>query len=185
MNLIVYLKTGKKTEIIACLKKVSPNTAIQFSDNFSIELKKKKKTNFTFGPDGQAPEGGILKGKSIKVPPGIGKDAYPDIKEPVRVEHTRTTGGYGGGGEKKKMDIPPQNNRPNPQPRRGIPPPRQQNDEDDGQDAPPPRRTGPPPRGRIPPRSQDNDDDGQDAPPPRRTGRLPMTGIPRMPLPPM
>jgi len=87
------LENRKKTEIIASLKKVSPNTSIQFSDNFSIELKKKKKTNSTFQSDGQAPEGGILKGKSVKVPPGLGKDAYPDIKEPTRVEHTRTTGG--------------------------------------------------------------------------------------------
>jgi len=155
-------------------------------------LKKNKRTQFSFKLQQDAPEGGIVKGKNINVPSGIGKDAYPDIKVPVKVEHTRTTGyGGGGGGGNKKMDIPPQNNRPpqNQQPRR-VPVPQQTDEDDDGGQAPPPRRTGPPPRGRLPRQTNDDDDDngGGQAPPPRRTGRLPMPGMggpPRMPIPPM
>jgi len=36
------LENRKKTEIIAAIKKVSPNTQILFSDTFTIELKKKE-----------------------------------------------------------------------------------------------------------------------------------------------
>jgi len=113
------LENRKKTEIIATVKKVSPNTQILFSDVFTVELKKKKRTQFNFQMDQNAPEGGVLKGKSIKVCAGLGKDAYPDIKEPVKVNHTRTVGGYGGGGNNdnqppKRMEIPPPGNRGQP-----------------------------------------------------------------------
>jgi len=160
MNLIASLKIEKKTEIIAIVKKVSPNTQILFSDVFNIGLKKNKRTQFNFQVQQDAPEGGQVKGKSIKVPPGLGKDAYPDIKEPVRVEHTRTTGGYGGGGN-RQMDIPPQNNQPPPPGRIRLPPPSR----------------------RVPPPSNDDGDNGtdnqDDAPPPTRRippGRLPGRG---------
>jgi len=148
-------------------------------------LKKKKRTQFTFQIQQDAPEGGQIKGKNIKVPAGIGKDAYPDIKEPVRVEHTRTTG-YGGG-ETRKMDIPPQNTQKGfPPPRRGLPPRNVQQDDEDPN--PPPRR-GP---SRLPPRNQPQDEENNDQeednpPPPRRMvgGRGVGLPLPRRTPPPM
>jgi len=150
---------------------VSPNTQILISDVFNIELKKKKRVQFNFQVQQDAPDGGMLKGKSVKAPPGIGKDAYPDIREPVKVEHTR--GNYGGGGESRQMEVP-SNNRPPPSSRRG--PPSNNNDDD----APPPSRRLPPPTRRVPPSNNNNDDDGDNqAPPPTRRlppGRLPLPG---------
>jgi len=182
------LENRKKTEIIATVKKVSPNTQILFSDVFTVELKKKKRTQFNLQMDQNAPEGGMLKGKTIKVGAGLGKDAYPDIKEPVKVNHTRTVGGYGGGGGNndnqppKRMEIPPPSNRGPPGRGPGRLPPRnnppQDDDGDDGDDSnPPPRRQGPP--GRLPPRNNPPQDDGGGSnPPPRRQpGRMPMPGM--------
>jgi len=133
------LENRKKTEIISMVKKASPNTQILFSDVFNIDLKKKKRTQFNFQVVQEAPDGGLVKGKSIKAPPGLGKDAYPDIKEPVKVEHTR--GGYSGyGDERRQMEIPPQNNRA-PPPGRGNRNNNNNGDDDDDQ-APPKRSTG-------------------------------------------
>jgi len=181
------LENRKKTEIIAAIKKASPQTQILFNDTFTIELKKKKRTQFSVQMQQDAPDGGMVKGKSIKVPPGIGKDAYPDIKEPTKVEHTRTTG-YGKS-DPKKMDMPPPTNFRDkfPPPRRGGMPPRNTEPEDDNgddQDYNPPPRRGP---SRLPPRNtepEDNDEDQNSNPPPRRiTGR--MLPLPRRTPPPM
>jgi len=192
-----FLENRKKTEIIAAVKKVSPNTQIQFSDTITIELKKKKKTQFSFQLQQDSPEGGLLKGKKIMVPPGLGKDAYPDIHEPVKVEHTRTYGvsGYENNNT-RKMDIPPQNTGRTPPPRggrlppRNVPPPEENDDNgDDGQEDynPPPRRM--PPPGRLPPRNQpqDNDEDNEvdSTPPPRRMPGGRGLPLPRRTPPPM
>jgi len=192
-----FLENRKKTEIIAAVKKVSPNTQIQFSDTITIELKKKKKTQFSFQLQQDSPEGGLLKGKKIMVPPGLGKDAYPDIHEPVKVEHTRTyvVSGYENNNT-RKMDIPPQNTGRTPPPRggrlppRNVPPPEENDDNgDDGQEDynPPPRRM--PPPGRLPPRNQpqDNDEDNEvdSTPPPRRMPGGRGLPLPRRTPPPM
>jgi len=158
------LENRKKTEIIATLKRVSPKTTIQFSDVFNIELKKKKKATLQFLPQQDAAEGGLLKGKNVRVPPGIGKEAYPNLKEPQKVTHTRTT--YKPEPLKNdniSIDIPNNNGPPNRGPGRQVPPPRNlPNTGNDGD-------TGRLPPGRLPPRNSDMGGTGR-LPPPRRDG---------------
>jgi len=97
-------------------------------------------------------EGGLLKGKNVKVPPGIGKDAYPNIKEPQKVTHTRTTYKPEPIQNNISIDIPNNNGPPNRGPGRQVPPPRNlPNPSNDDEN------TGQPGRlpGRLPPRNSD------------------------------
>jgi len=163
------------------MKRVSPKTNIQFSDMFNIELKKKKKATLQFLPQPDAQEGGLLKGKAVKVPPGIGKDAYPNLKEPQKVTHTRTTYNPQPIQNNVSIDIPNNNGPPNRGPGRQVPPPRNlpnpSSDENSGQ----PSRL---PPGRLPPRNSESGG-GPGRLPPRRgdgppgrmlPGRLPPRG---------
>jgi len=205
----VVLECRKKTEFIAGIKKCSPSTQIHFSDIFNLELKKRKKATLNFQQFPEAPEGGQVKGKSCKVPAGIGKDAYPDIKEPQKVAHTRSTyqNKLVDNSNSIDMNQPPRNSNPppsgrNPPPSRVPPgrfPPRNEDGDEGNDDSPPPFRV-PPTRApggntgrnptRLPPRplptSESNDTEvDNSSPPPTRTnpGRLPPGRSGRMPLP--
>jgi len=156
---------------------------------WSIETdpkRKKKPSPLQFGSLPEAPEGGLAKGKAVKVPPGLGKDAYPDIKEPTKVTNTRAT--YNTTiqitpNTNAPGRLPPSNNNPppgrNPTPGR-LPPrnvPQDDDDDDGGNDAPPPTRV-PPTVSRTPPTRtppNNNNPPGRNPPP----GRLPPRNLPQ------
>jgi len=115
-------------------------------------------------------EGGLLKGKTVKVPPGIGKEAYPNLKEPQKVTHTRTTYKPEPIQNNISIDIPNNNGPPNRGPGRQVPPPRnlpnpgnEENNSDQGR----PSRL---PPGRLPPRNSESTGSGPGRLPPRRDG---------------
>lgn len=76
------IENSKKTELLAMLLKVKPGVPVNFNNIVMVTGKKNKKTKFTFVQDPKAPEGGVYKSKKISVPPGEGKDAYPNLVEP-------------------------------------------------------------------------------------------------------
>jgi len=127
-------------------------------------------------------EGGLLKGKTVKVPPGIGKDSYPNIKEPVKVTHTRTTYKPEPIQNNISIDIPNNNGPPNRGPGRQTPPPR--NLPNTGSEETPDQgRPSRLPPGRLPPRNSESNGSGPGRLPPRRDGppgrMLPMRLPPR------
>jgi len=138
---------------------------------FNIELKKKKKATLQFALQQDAPEGGALKGKTVKVPPGIGKDAYPNIKEPQKVVHTRSE--YKPVPRNKTEDVPNNNNPPRRLPPRNVPEPT-----DDNDSPPPSNPPGRLPPGRLPPRNVPKQQDDDDPPQTNPSGRLPPGRVP-------
>eukprot|EP01130_Rhizamoeba_saxonica_P005235 TRINITY_DN209_c0_g1_i1.p1 TRINITY_DN209_c0_g1~~TRINITY_DN209_c0_g1_i1.p1 ORF type:complete len:1059 (-),score=289.97 TRINITY_DN209_c0_g1_i1:43-3219(-) len=142
------LENPKKVEIISTLLTVFPNMSINFSDSFSAVLKRRKKPiTFTFMPNPSAPEDGLLKGKRITVPPGIGKDAYPTLREPEQATHTRTEYNRPGGNNPPPSRAGPPGGGP---PSRGGPPPRGGPPSRGGPPGGVPARGGPPSRGGPP-----------------------------------
>jgi hypothetical protein len=98
------IENGKKTEIIATLIKLKPDIQIQFSDLVMLKDKKMKATKYQWVQHPTAIEGGLYKSKKISVPPGAGRDAFPNLVEPPKPVHEKssysrpTAGGGGGGG---------------------------------------------------------------------------------------
>ncbi len=58
---------------------------------------KGKKVKYIWTPSPKAPEGGIYKSKKILVGPGLGRDAYPNLREPEKpvVSQTNYADTYG------------------------------------------------------------------------------------------
>lgn len=81
-NMDQMIENSKKTELLAMLLKLKPGVPLTFNSVIMLSGKKGKKTKFTFVQDPKAIEGGVYKSKKVSVPPGSGKDAYPNIVEP-------------------------------------------------------------------------------------------------------
>jgi len=138
----VLLYNRKKIELISVFKRVKESIRYTFSDNITIALKKNKTYNVNFVQDGTAPEGGLMKkGKTVAAPPGEGRDAYPDIKEPTKVTHVRSE--YVPSTTQTSNTAPPKREMPTPG---GPPPSRREAPSPGGQPrGPPPARRAPPP----------------------------------------
>jgi myosin-1 len=108
------IENRKKTEILAVMLKLHPPVNINFSDQIIVTGPKNKKTKYVWQQNSKAPEGGVLKGKKILVPPGLGRDAYPNLVEPQKpvVQQTNYAETYGSSKRQNSARPIPQNPSP-------------------------------------------------------------------------
>jgi myosin-1 len=87
----------KKTEVLSVLLKFNANLNVQFADQMMVTGLKGKKVKYIWTPSPKAPEGGLYKSKKILVGPGLGRDAYPNLREPEKpvVSQTNYADTYG------------------------------------------------------------------------------------------